>query len=79
MGTKLNPGSFDCYAAAAPDEPMFVLLARDITAPDRVEKWAHDREISINDGMHPLSDRSKVDEARECARAMREWRRRNRP
>lgn len=30
MGTKNNPGAFDCYANAEPDEPMFVLLARDL-------------------------------------------------
>lgn len=33
MGTKNNPGTFDCYANAAPDEPMFVLLGRDKHAP----------------------------------------------
>ena len=26
MGTKNNPGKFDCYANAKPDEPLFVLL-----------------------------------------------------
>lgn len=31
MGTKNNPGEFDCYANAAPDEPMFILLGRDQT------------------------------------------------
>lgn len=40
MGTKLNPGNFDCYAAAKDDEPMFVLLARDESAPFLVEAWA---------------------------------------
>lgn len=29
MGTKSNPTQFDCYANALPDEPMFILLARD--------------------------------------------------
>lgn len=23
MGSKTNPGQFDCYANALPDEPMF--------------------------------------------------------
>lgn len=40
MGTKLNPGRFDCYANALPDEPMFVLLARDPLAPQVVDAWA---------------------------------------
>lgn len=29
MGTKNQPGSFDCYANAKGDEPLFVLLGRD--------------------------------------------------
>lgn len=33
MGTKNRPGTFDCYAAAGPDEPLFVLLGRDPVAP----------------------------------------------
>lgn len=40
MGTKSNPGKFDCYDKAEPDEPLFVLLARDETAADFVELWA---------------------------------------
>ena len=28
MGTKNNPGRFDCYGNAEPDEPIFVLLGR---------------------------------------------------
>lgn len=40
MGSKTNPGKFDCYAAALPDEPMFVLLGRDPLAPFLVSIWA---------------------------------------
>ena len=39
MATKNNPGQFDCYENAAPDEPMFILLARDPVAPALVEAW----------------------------------------
>lgn len=42
MGTKNNPGKFDCYDAALPDEPMFVLLARDPV----VREWVRRRAIS---------------------------------
>ena len=63
MGTKNNPGAFDCYANALPDEPMFVLLGRDKHAPTLVWLWATMREI---DGEDP----AKVVEARECAMAM---------
>lgn len=63
MGTKNNPGAFDCYANAEPDEPMFVLLGRDKHAPTLVWLWSVLREL---DG----EDAAKVDEARNCASAM---------
>jgi hypothetical protein len=66
MGTKNNPGQFDCYHNAEPDEPMFVLLARDPLAPMLVELWASLRA-------HLAGNPSKVDEARACAVAMRRW------
>lgn len=74
MGTKNNPGSFDCYRSAYPNEPMFILLARDVTAPNLVEDWACHREDAIRCGQKPESDRGMVNEARECAAAMRAWR-----
>lgn len=79
MGTKSNPGKFDCHAVAADDEPLFTLLARDRDAPELVEQWAHWRTLGINLGLYPSSDCVKIAEARECAKAMREWRKRNRP
>lgn len=66
MGTKNDPGEFDCYEAAEDDEPMFVLLARDISAPGLVDQWADRRQLT---GEEP----EKVAEARECAQAMRRW------
>lgn len=68
MGTKLNPGEFDCYENAAPDEPMFVLLARDKHAPTLVWLWATLREL---DGENP----AKVKEARDCVNSMLAWQR----
>jgi PRTRC genetic system protein C len=65
-GTKANPGAYDCYAAAEPDEPMFILLARDKHAPALVWLWATLREL---DG----EDRAKVEEARACVAQMLEW------
>lgn len=67
MSTKNNPGDYDCYANAEPDEPMFVLLARDKHAPSLVRRWARKRE---KEGEDP----AKVEEARACARAMEKWR-----
>jgi len=40
MGTKQDPSRFDCYAAARPDEHMFVLLDRDPLAPFLVSIWS---------------------------------------
>ena len=75
MGTKNNPGEFDCYENAEPDEPMFVLLARDPAAPELVEAWANRRLALINEHLKPESDKAMIVEARECAEAMRKWRR----
>lgn len=66
MGTKNNPGAFDCYENAAPDEPMFILLGRDPMSPTLVEAWAEARESAGE-------DKEKVKEARDCARSMREY------
>lgn len=67
MGTKNNPGKYDCYTKADPDEPMFVLLARDPLAPMLVRLWADLRSY--------LADNpSKVFEAHECAASMDSWR-----
>lgn len=72
MGTKNNPGKSDCYAKAEPDEPMFVLLARDIGAPETIRWWAH-REARV--GAQPFE---KIQEAYDLADAMIEWRKKNR-
>lgn len=63
MGTKKKPGAYDCYANAAPDEPMFVLLGRDPMAGALVRAWAEMRALT---GEEP----AKVAEARACADAM---------
>lgn len=44
MSTKSNPGLYDCYAHAAPDEEMFILLGRDRHASALVRLWALMRE-----------------------------------
>lgn len=68
MGTKNTPGLFDCYAAAEPDEPMFVLLARDRHASALVNLWACMR-LAANGVNDP-----KMEEAAQCANAMVAWR-----
>lgn len=66
MGTKNNPGAYDCYANAEPDEPMFVLLARDRHAALLVNLWAALRRL---DGDDP----GKIAEAERCANSMVEY------
>lgn len=64
--TKNNPGKYDCYANAEPDEPMFVLLARDRHAPALVALWAVLRELDDK-------DQEKVKEARQVVLDMMDW------
>lgn len=40
MGTKNNPGKYDCHAKAAPDEPIFTLLGPDPLAGYLVALWS---------------------------------------
>lgn len=89
MGTKNNPAPYDCYANAEPDEPMFILLARDSRAAILVDLWA---SMSLGGWRAALaiagffwallriayqrepSAVAKVAEARYCATQMRAWR-----
>jgi hypothetical protein len=73
MGTKNHPGEFDCYAAAEPEEPIFILLGRDPHAHAAVRKWAFDRQQLIEFGAKPASDMRMVIEANHCADAMEEY------
>lgn len=68
MGTKRNPGKFDCYAKAEPDEPTFVLLGRDLVACATVEFWTLLRGIVKKDN---LSEQNE--DALATSEAMREW------
>ncbi len=70
MGTKTDPGFFNCYGEAAADEPLFTLLARDPDAPLVVEIWARVREARTGP-----TDRTR--EALDVAMRMRQWRLRN--
>ena len=68
MGTKNNPGKFNCYAKAEPDEPIFVLRANDPIAPMVVRLWA--AQYWQHGG-----EQEKVEEARAVADAMEKWQR----
>lgn len=62
MGTKNNPGKFDCHALAQPDEPMFVLLGRDRFGASLVRLWAASRAL-----ISGSTDKAKIAEAMTCA------------
>ena len=55
-----------CLQKAYPDEMLFVLMARDATAPDVIDFW-----IILNRTKQPAE---KLAEARQCAQTMRETR-----
>lgn len=69
MGTKTNPGAFDCYANAKPDEPMFILLGRDTLGAWLVRIWVYMR---IAMGKNTRSD-PEIVEALQCADQMEQW------
>jgi hypothetical protein len=72
--SKNNPGPNSCYAKAKPDEPMFVLLARDPLASELVRWWAECRAAHTEP-----RDMKKISEALDCADAMEKWRLANPP
>ena len=73
MGTKNNPGKYDCYENLDPDEPYFVLMGHDKSAHHLVRAWATGRLIEIKQNRRPESDMPQVDEAFQCAAAMEQW------
>ena len=77
MGSKNEPGEFDCYANALPDEPMFVLLARDPDFERLVKEWAVNRQRQIFCGERPDDDHALVMEAMQCAIEGATWRKQN--
>lgn len=91
MGSKNKPGKYDCYANALPDEPMMVLLGRDVLAPGLTYIWAMIRagnRAEASRAFHELMngpaavyvlnpESDKALEASDCAINMIEWRKAN--
>lgn len=66
MSSKTNPGAFDCFAAAEPDEEMFILLGRDPWAGSFVRRWIDLRTLN--------GERAdKLEEAKACADRLDAW------
>jgi hypothetical protein len=74
MGLKATELTTGCFAHAAADEPMFVLLGRDWLAPWLVLAWSWLRRCQICIGFKPASDFVRCDEARDLAKQMRVFR-----
>jgi len=75
MGTKTQPGQFDCYAALEPDEPFFVLKATDVSAPLAVFLWAElYRERKQRAGQWNAKAVDRYCEAHLIGNQMYEWR-----
>ena len=89
MGTKNKPGKFDCYAKAAPDEPLFTLLARDLLAAYLTQIWAMIRAGNRDEAIRTFNElingphayvfvlqpeTEKALEASDCALEMLQWR-----
>jgi len=67
-----------CLANSAGDEPVFILVARDRTAPALVRDWADRVERLItNEGEMTLDRRNKIALARRLASAMDDWQKAN--
>lgn len=66
MGTKLQPGKYDCYNNLAEDEPYFVLRGKDKFAPLLIMFWA---QLVMLFG----HSSEKIAEATKCAKSMQEW------
>lgn len=76
MESKLNPNPQGCLAKALPDEPFFVLLARDCCAQDAIRFWA-DQRAQLGVEGDRRQDAEQLTEALETAEAMEQWREAN--
>lgn len=62
MGTKAEPGRFDCYGKAEADEPIFTLLGRDPAAPKLIRDWVHHHQDAKTDGAKLLEALAVADD-----------------
>lgn len=86
MATKNNPGTFDCYGNAAPDEPLFTFRPTCEMSPLFVKLYAHLRAKELSAVYETLNtlvdialrksppDPAKIAEAHALAAQMEAWR-----
>lgn len=67
MGTKKDPGPFDCYTTAEADEPIFTLKASDPVFSKVIEHWLRERQLHFFMEGTPITEkeREKREEARK--------------
>jgi hypothetical protein len=74
MGSKAQPGAFDCYAKLEPNEPYFLIMGRDPMGQQLVEMWALGAEMRLSlgalDAEAVLNKKAQIAEARRCAAYM---------
>ena len=63
-----------CLARAMPEEPSFILLARDPMMPALVRLWCSMRRMEVAAGTRPSSDLSQVSSAERSAEDAERWR-----
>lgn len=79
--TKTRPGSWDALEKAEPDEPIFVLLARDEHAAPLVKEWVRrvrEAALKLGDWNAAEPKLRKATDAEAIAWAMDSWRRNER-
>ncbi len=72
MGTKRNPGLYDCHHAADPDEPIFTLRGKDPTSATIVRAWVVLREHLADKGVIER-DENQVNEALSLASQLEQY------
>lgn len=85
MATKEEPGKYDCHAAAAPNEPIFTLRAKDELMAPMIRLWIAMRQGDYAAAMDALdvgltlrrkeTSPEKLAEAERCAVEAERWRR----
>ena len=73
MGTKNNPGNYDCYAKLEPNEPYFLLRGKDPVGWLLVNLWASIRKHLAPHGEIPPEYLAKLNEAKICGDAMKAY------
>lgn len=76
MGTKNNPGHYDCYAKLAEDEPYFVLRGKDPFGWLLVNLWCSIRTMMMRANASPKEKenyQTKLREAKACAASMKSF------